>query len=210
MATNTPNPNMASSRQEEGENMPTEVLARLAIGIAILEADGTVVSWDSQAEQLTGYSLQKVQDLDFVQLFTPAEVMQHVIHQAYHGISTLHQYVELKRSDNSHISVRVQCSPQFSNDQNGRRVVVAFRELAPIRARLGQHEPREMLGRLASSLAHELRNPLSTMFLHADLLEEESQRLAPDDRMLMTESLAEIKAELSRMDELVQDYLSFD
>lgn len=209
MATNTPNPNMASSKQKEGENMLTEVLSRLAIGIAILEADGTVVSWDSQAEQLTGYSLQKVQELDFMQLFTPAELMQHIVCQASHGTATLHEYVGLKRSDNSHIPVRVQCSPQLSKDQNGRRVVVVFHELAPIRG-LGHYEHMETPGRLASSLAHELHNPLSTIFLYADLLEEELQRLTPDDRMLMTESLAEIKAELSRMDKLVEDYLSFD
>ena len=87
--------------------------------------------------------------------------------------------------------------------------MVAFRELAPIQNRLGQYEHTEMLGRLASSLSHEIRNPLSAIFLQVDVPEEELQRLAPDARTLMMESVMEIKAELSCMHELVQDYLSF-
>jgi signal transduction histidine kinase len=65
-----------------------------------------------------------------------------------------------------------------------------------------------MLGRLAGSLSHEIRNPLNAIFLHVDILEEELQQPSSDHRALIAESLAEIKAEIARLDELVQDYLS--
>jgi len=34
-----------------------------------------------------------------------------------------------------------------------------------------------MLSRLAGALAHEFRNPLTTIFLHADILEDALRRL---------------------------------
>jgi signal transduction histidine kinase len=65
-----------------------------------------------------------------------------------------------------------------------------------------------MLGRLASSLSHEIRNPLNAIFLHADVMEEELHQPSPDNLELVLESLTEIKREITRVDDLVQDYLS--
>jgi signal transduction histidine kinase len=65
-----------------------------------------------------------------------------------------------------------------------------------------------MLGRLASSLSHEIRNPLNAIFLHADVMEEELHQPSSDNLELVLESLTEIKREITRVDDLVQDYLS--
>jgi signal transduction histidine kinase len=65
-----------------------------------------------------------------------------------------------------------------------------------------------ILGRLASTLSHEIRNPLGALFLLIDVLEEELQQPMPDHSAQVTQILAEMKTMLSRMDDLVQDYLS--
>jgi signal transduction histidine kinase len=65
-----------------------------------------------------------------------------------------------------------------------------------------------LLGRLAAGVSHEIRNPLGAVFLHVDLLEEELQQPTPDSPAQVGQSLAEIKTQLARLDELVQDYLS--
>ena len=65
-----------------------------------------------------------------------------------------------------------------------------------------------LLGRLAAGVSHELRNPLAAVFLHVDLLDEELQQPSADSAAAMAEALAEIKLQLARVDELVQDYLS--
>jgi signal transduction histidine kinase len=64
------------------------------------------------------------------------------------------------------------------------------------------------LGRLAAGVSHELRNPLAAVCLHVDLLDEELQQPSADSAAAMAEALAEIKLQLARVDELVQDYLS--
>jgi PAS domain S-box-containing protein len=59
-----------------------------------------------------------------------------------------------------------------------------------------------MLGRLAAGVSHEIRNPLAAAFLHVDLLEEELREPSPTSRELIAESLAEVKTNLARLDEL--------
>jgi signal transduction histidine kinase len=65
-----------------------------------------------------------------------------------------------------------------------------------------------LLGRLAAGISHEIRNPLGAIFLHVDLLEEELRAPSPDSPTQVTESLAEIKTHLVRLEDLVQDYLT--
>src|SRR5262249_6078470 len=65
-----------------------------------------------------------------------------------------------------------------------------------------------MLGRLAAGVSHEIRNPLGAIFFHVDLLEEELRQPSPESAEQMAQTLTEMRAELARMDDLVQDYLS--
>jgi signal transduction histidine kinase len=65
-----------------------------------------------------------------------------------------------------------------------------------------------MLGRLAAGVSHEIRNPLGAIFLHVDLLEEELQQPTPESPNQIAQTLLEIRTQMGRLDELVQDYLS--
>jgi PAS domain S-box-containing protein len=80
------------------------------------------------------------------------------------------------------------------------------------RQRLEQEAQRvehfALLGRLAAGVSHEIRNPLGTVFLHVDLLAEELGEHAPESAALVADTLAEIRMQLVRLDDLVQDYLS--
>jgi two-component system sensor histidine kinase HydH len=69
-------------------------------------------------------------------------------------------------------------------------------------------EHQALLGRLAGTLSHEIRNPCNSIFLHTDLLEEELQQLQPASRVQIVESLAEIKSEVTRLHDMMQDYLT--
>src|SRR5438874_12546947 len=54
----------------------------------------------------------------------------------------------------------------------------------------------------------EIRNPLAAIFLHVDCLEEEFHQPSPESSEAIAEALTEIKANLARLDDLLQDYLS--
>jgi signal transduction histidine kinase len=65
-----------------------------------------------------------------------------------------------------------------------------------------------LLGRLAAGVSHEIRNPLASIALHIDLLEEELRQPSPESDTEIAQAFVEIKTDLARLDDLVQDYLS--
>jgi len=65
-----------------------------------------------------------------------------------------------------------------------------------------------LLGRLAASVSHEIRNPLSAITLHVELLQEELRQPSPNSAEVMAQSFTEITTQLGRLHNLVQDYLS--
>jgi signal transduction histidine kinase len=63
-----------------------------------------------------------------------------------------------------------------------------------------------MLSRLAGSLAHEIRNPLTTIFLHADILEDALRQLESGQRPQLLRFLRVLREEVGRVDDLIQQY----
>jgi signal transduction histidine kinase len=92
-----------------------------------------------------------------------------------------------------------------------RKTVALQREIAE-RQRLEREAQRAqqfaLLGRLAAGVSHEIRNPLAALFLHVDLLEEELQQPTPGSAAQVTQVLAEIRTQLARLEDLVQNYLT--
>jgi signal transduction histidine kinase len=86
------------------------------------------------------------------------------------------------------------------------RQEMAERQRLEDEARRVQH--LALLGRLAAGVSHEIRNPLSAIFLHVDLLEEETRTPSPASAATVADTLTEIKTQLARLDDLLQDYLS--
>lgn len=64
-------------------------------------------------------------------------------------------------------------------------------------------EKRDLLARLLARLAHEIRNPLSSLDIHVQLLEEDLAQTAPETR----QRLEIIRGELNRLENIVRRFL---
>ena len=74
---------------------------------------------------------------------------------------------------------------------------------------MARHAERgALLGQIAAKMAHDIRNPLNAIFLHADVVEEELQRPTQDSQAQMAASVADIRTEVTRLYDLMQDYLA--
>jgi len=64
-----------------------------------------------------------------------------------------------------------------------------------------------LLGDIAGKIIHEIRNPLNAIFLHVDVVLGELQCPTLDSRTQMMESLSDIRMEVRRLYDIMQDYL---
>ena len=74
-------------------------------------------------------------------------------------------------------------------------------------SQLAAAEKRDLLARLLGRLAHEVRNPLSSLDIHVQLLEEDLAALAPQMREQLTPRLEIIHGELQRLEAIVERFL---
>lgn len=97
-------------------------------------------------------------------------------------------------------------------EQRVAELTAALRHEMAERQRLEQKAQRAQhfafLGRLAAEVSHEIRNPLGTISLCVDFLEEELRQLTSHSPAAMAESLTEIKTQVGRLAELMEDCLS--
>ena len=182
-------------------------LQPLDAAIAILTANHLVMSWNPRAESMTGYTLEAVNQHELIQLFEPAEVMQQALLKAHAGQFPVDERLELSTADGRHLPVEVQCAPLQSLPGSEAQLVLVIRQVAPLQEWQRHKALVHVLGRLAGSLSHEIRNPLNAIFLHADIVEEEVRQPTPGDHTQVLRSLATIKAEGVRLQALMQDYL---
>ena len=66
---------------------------------------------------------------------------------------------------------------------------------------------RDLLERLLARVAHEIRNPLSSLDVHVQLLEEDLCALAPEMRHPLNSRLGIIRGELHRLESIVSQFL---
>jgi PAS domain S-box-containing protein len=66
-----------------------------------------------------------------------------------------------------------------------------------------------VVGRMSANVAHEIKNPLGTIVLNAELLEEELGQFQPESTVEARNLLGVIKAELDHLIEVVEEYLQF-
>jgi len=80
-------------------------------------------------------------------------------------------------------------------------------EIGQDAAQLPATEKRDVLARLLKRLAHEIRNPLSSLDVHFQLLEEDLSTLSPQVRTQLASRLGIIHGELHRLDSIVERFL---
>jgi signal transduction histidine kinase len=65
-----------------------------------------------------------------------------------------------------------------------------------------------LLGDIAGKVVHEIRNPLNAIFLHADVIQGELQCPTLDSQPQILDSLTDIRTEVRRLYDIMQDYLA--
>jgi signal transduction histidine kinase len=98
------------------------------------------------------------------------------------------------------------------NDQlreNQARLERAYQELQAAQARLVQSERLAAIGQMSAKVSHEVRNPLSSISLNAELLEDELQGLPGERRAEAANLVAAIRSQVDVLSAVTEEYLRF-
>ena len=79
--------------------------------------------------------------------------------------------------------------------------------LGPDEAQFAVDEKRELLARLLSRLAHEIRNPLSSLDIHVQLLAEDLAGLPEAMRQSATDRVEILRGEIHRLDGIIRQFI---
>jgi PAS domain S-box-containing protein len=84
------------------------MVLQLPVGIAIFASNATLLSWNAQADNISGYTLEAMRTSTVHQLFILSDAIEQILRKARNGIPTLSECLYIRRADGEHIPVSVQ------------------------------------------------------------------------------------------------------
>jgi signal transduction histidine kinase len=175
-------------------------------GLIVTSSDGMIIETSPAAERILeapSMSLKGRQIRDFC---AALDTYNDIVRQTTSGTRLLNKSVIVLAGDNKRKIVNM--SVQRVGNGDGSRLVHVFQDCADLRTleeRLVQSERLATIGRFASQIAHEIRNPLSSISLNVELLEDELKGSSDEARSLIRSVLKE----LDRLNDIVGEYLQF-
>jgi PAS domain S-box-containing protein len=189
------------------KNFMESIIQSIGSGIIITEMNDTVTYINRAGERISGYSKEEVIGKPFG-IFELKE-KQSVIHSLLDNPDDLDTRKEgwMKRKDTVEFPVGFSINNHLSIRGETIGKIVIFRDLTnvyKIQEEILRMDRLVSLGKLASGIAHELRNPLAGIKTTAQALSEE---MSPEDGK--REYLNRITKEIDRLNELLKTFFSF-
>jgi two-component system, NtrC family, nitrogen regulation sensor histidine kinase GlnL len=191
---------------EVGEELRQSILESMGECLVALDLSGKIVALNRMAEVLTGFDAEEAVGADFGFLIPSEHHKESPIAGAFrHGVEQ--SSVETLVSRRSGGSVPVKMTTRLLREEKGsvRGVIATFSDLRPsrrIEEKVRQLDRLAALGRFASSVAHELRNPLTGMAAGIQYMARQFGETGPQ-----AENVKFLMREIARLERIVQDLL---
>jgi signal transduction histidine kinase len=175
-------------------------------GFIVTSPDGTITEISPAAERILEAPSMSLKGRQVREICPGVDAYDELIHQSSSSGRILNKSVIVLAGDSKRKIVNM--SVQRVGEGDASRFVHVFQDCADLRTmeeRLVQSERLATIGRFASQIAHEVRNPLSSITLNVELLEDELNGSSDEARNLIRSVLKE----LDRLNDIVSEYLQF-
>ncbi len=194
------------------------ILNDSADAIMGITLENKIFLWNRGAEEIYGYN-EKEAIGKHIDMLLPDKQREEgesekIIKEALKKGFLKNYITERKRKDGRIIKVNI--TRTAIRDVNGRifgfsAIVRDITEQEKLQQKLIQSERLSIVGKMASQVAHEIRNPLASISLNLELLEEEIEDIGlPSPKQIeLTYLIKTINSEVSHINNITDDYLSF-
>jgi len=179
------------------------VIEELPLGIVAIDERGRGLAWNRMAESIVGLTKEQVHTTPLARLLPDRSWHQSLVRSLEQGIDTGRTEHDMVRPDGTSVPVEVRTSPLRDGEGRIRGAVGTLVDLSSLKGmeeRIRQLDRLAAVGRFVSSVAHELRNPLTGIATGVQYL---SRGFPEGDER--HESVAFILREVVRLNTIIQD-----
>jgi two-component system sensor histidine kinase PilS (NtrC family) len=184
------------------------IVESIRSGVVTTDLTGHIYTFNAAAEEITRYRETDVRGQDASIFF--GEIREHIaasMAAAKAGDTSPRFEADCLTAEGLRLRLGFSISPLFSESGETTGTVVTFQDLTQIRA-LEESSRRQdrlaAIGRMAASIAHEIRNPLAAMRGSIQMLRSEME-----PRSSQTELMEIILRESDRLNRIISDFLSY-
>ena len=187
---------------EELERLNKAILNHISSGLMMINRFGRIRSFNRAAAEITGYRLEEIYDADAKELFGGMVF--------FNG----DEYNLVNRAEGEFVDKTGACltfgyATTIARGRNGEEqgLLVTFQDLTQLKKveeQLTRSDRLAAVGRMASGMAHEIRNPLASISGSVQLLMEGTEPSAEDRRLMKI-----VVKEAERLSGLLTDFLTF-
>lgn len=191
------------------------ILSSIAAGVVTLDSDGFVLTWNQAAERIVRLRANRIEGMHYEQALKTlkiAETDKETLRRAIESVSTTgityHGYkLVFQPEKREQVCMNLSISQLLNSAGEQLGLVLIFEDIT--REIKMENEFRRMgelaaVGQLAASIAHELRNPLSSIKGAAQFLQKEYE-----DHSSIVEFLGIIIDEVNGLNRLTTEFLDF-
>ncbi|HJU91620.1 MAG TPA: ATP-binding protein [Pyrinomonadaceae bacterium] len=184
------------------------IVESIRSGLVTTDLDGRIFTFNAAAEEITGYREETIRGQDASILFGEMkDRIADTLRALEAGETSPRFETNCLTSEGMRIRLGYSLSPLSSEAGETTGMVVSFQDLTQVRS-LEETSRRQdrlaAIGRMAASIAHEIRNPLAAMRGSIQMLRSEM-----DSDSSQTELMEIILRESDRLNRIITDFLSY-
>src|SRR6266496_1371572 len=184
------------------------IVESIRSGLVTTDLLGRIYTFNKAAEEITGYQEQTVRGEDASIFF--GEMTDHIadsVRASETGEASPRYETDCFNSDGLRLRLGFSIAPLFSESGETTGMVITFQDLTQVRT-LEETSRRQdrlaAIGRMAASIAHEIRNPLAAMRGSIQMLRSEME-----GESAQTELMEIILRESDRLNRIITDFLNY-
>lgn len=177
-------------------------------GLMTVDPDGTITSFNREAEQITGFQWSELRGRSTESAFPSLAEAIRSARAGTRDAPPSRMEVTLESRAGELRQLGLSCAVLRDERGGDAGSVLIFQDLTGVLAmqeELQRSERLAAVGQLAAGMAHEIRNPLASLWGSIELLRDELPGLRPEQLRL----LAIVERETARLNALLGDFLSY-